>query len=113
MSEIDITFDDFSKMCEDAGIGATQAELETDYRVGIALGEVVSELETALNKFPAFNSAHEGYAVLKEEVDELWEHVKEKQGSRDIPKMRAEAMQVAAMAIRFMADVCFDGGGQN
>lgn len=52
------------------------------------------------------NSAHEGYAVLAEEVDELWDHVKVKQGKRDIPEMTYEAVQVAAMALRFIVDVC-------
>ena len=113
MSTTDITFDEFAKMCEDAGIAGTQSELETDYRVGTALGDLVTEIETATSKFPPFNSAHEGFAVLKEEVDELWAHVMKKQGERDIAAMRKEAIQVAAMATRFVADVCFDGGGQN
>lgn len=30
-----------------------------------------------------YHSAHEGYAVLLEEVDELWQHVKAKQETRD------------------------------
>lgn len=110
----DITFDEFAKMCADAGIAdGTQAEMETDYRVGIALGDLVTEIETACSKFPPFNSAHEGFAVLKEEVDELWAHVMKKQGERNIEAMRKEAVQVAAMAVRFCADVCYDGGGQN
>jgi hypothetical protein len=51
------------------------------------------------------NSAHEGFAVLAEEVDELWDHVKVKQGKRDVPEMVYEAVQVAAMALRFIIDV--------
>jgi hypothetical protein len=110
----DFTYEQFVKMCEEAGIGSdNKAELETDYRIGSALADTVAEIEMATSKFPPMNSAHEGFAVLKEEVDELWEHVKQKQGTRDIAKMRREAIQVAAMAIRFVADVCFDGGGQN
>lgn len=114
MAENDITFDEFNQMCKDAGIDAgTPGEMETDYRVGCALSDLVTEIEAAISKYPAFNSAHEGYSVLAEEVDELWDEVKVKQGSRDIAKMRAEAIQIAAMAIRFAADVCHDGAGQN
>jgi hypothetical protein len=51
------------------------------------------------------NSAHEGYAVLAEEVDELWDHVKVQQGKRDVVEMTYEAVQVAAMALRFIVDV--------
>lgn len=73
---------------------------------------IVVEVLKAENKYPAFNSAHEGFAVLLEEVDELWDEVKVKQGKRDVAAMRLEAVQVAAMAIRFLRDVC-DFGGQN
>lgn len=38
--------------------------------------EVVEELERAEAKFGPFNSSHEGYAVILEELDELWEVVK-------------------------------------
>lgn len=77
--------------------------------VNQALSEVTTELDAAMRKFPAMNSPHEGYAVLDEEVDELWEHVKVKQGQRDWVAMRKEAIQVAAMAIRFAVDVCKPG----
>lgn len=63
--------------------------------------EIQDELERAL-KWPPFNSAHEGYAVLLEEVDELWAHVKKNQKKRDLDAMRAEAIQVAAMACKFV-----------
>ena len=53
-------------------------------------------------KWPGFNSAHEGYAILAEEVDELWAHVKVNQTKRDLDAMRAEAIQVAAMAVKFV-----------
>jgi hypothetical protein len=71
-----------------------------------ALGEISAEAIDASTKFRPFNSAHEGYGVLLEEVDELWEEVKVKQSRRDKEKMRAEAIQVAAMALRFVVDVC-------
>ena len=66
--------------------------------------EVVAELERATRKFGSFNSAHEGYAVLKEEVDELWDEIKKK--SPDKTKLEAEAKQVAAMGLRFAMDIC-------
>ena len=57
---------------------------------------------TRAEKWPGFNSAHEGYAILAEEVDELWAHVKVNQKKRDLDAMRAEAIQVAAMAVKFV-----------
>lgn len=68
---------------------------------------VQRELRLAREKFPAFNSHHEGFAVLKEEVDELWDAVKmnHKALKRDT-QIRQEAIQVAAMALRFLYDLC-------
>lgn len=69
--------------------------------------EVLLELKHARVKFPRFNSAHEGFAVLKEEVDELWDEVRVNQSDpHRKERMRAEAIQVAAMALRFIEDVC-------
>lgn len=53
---------------------------------------------------PGFHSAHEGYALLREEVDELWDAIKAK--PRVDAHIRLEATQVAAMAIRFLVDCC-------
>lgn len=67
---------------------------------------IQEEYENACKHYPPFNSAHEGYAILKEEVDELWTLVKVKQKNHDLASMRDEAVQIAAMALRFITDVC-------
>lgn len=68
--------------------------------------EVLVELGRARDKFPRPQaSAHEGFAVLDEERDELWDDVKGNHGNRTA-RMRAKAIQIAAMAIRFIEDVC-------
>lgn len=68
--------------------------------------DVLDELERATAKFPAFNSGHEGYAEV------FWGPTKPStfpsvtaKGQR-VKLMRAEALQVAAMALRFIRDVC-------
>lgn len=76
------------------------------------LAAVQAEFDFASEKYPAMNTPHEGYAVLLEEVDELWAHVKVKQGRRNLEAMRKEAIQVAAMALRFAFDVCGQDRGQ-
>lgn len=63
--------------------------------------EAFQEANRAAQKFKPFNSSHEGYAVLKEEVDELWDAIK----ANDLVSARAEAVQVAAMALRYLTDV--------
>lgn len=82
------------------------------YETGVALAAAASELNNARANWPAFNSAHEGFAVLKEEVDELWDHVKTNQKRRDLAAMRKEAIQVAAMALRFATECCGEETGR-
>ena len=74
--------------------------------------EAANEALSASIKWPAFNSAHEGYAVLLEEVDELKAHVWTNQKKRDLVEMRKESIQVAAMAMRFVNDICDSGKGR-
>lgn len=74
--------------------------------------EAAAEAFGAARKWPPFNSAHEGYGVLMEEVRELEAHIFTNQKRRDLDAMRAEAIQVAAMALRFVADVCDGGRGR-
>lgn len=70
------------------------------------LAQVRTEVARAESLWPPQNSAHEGYAVILEELDELKAHVWMKQTQRDIAAMRKEAIEVAAMAVRFIRDVC-------
>ncbi|MCK5601145.1 hypothetical protein KAR91_04695 [Candidatus Pacearchaeota archaeon] len=64
---------------------------------------VKMEFEFATSKFGSYNSSHEGYAVILEELDELWDEVKLKKKSNY--RMRKEAIQVAVTAIRFVYDI--------
>jgi NTP pyrophosphatase (non-canonical NTP hydrolase) len=75
--------------------------------------EARAEVAQASENWPAWNSAHEGFAILLEEVDELKAHVWTKQKNRDVAAMRKEAIQVAAMAMRFAHDICDGGRARN
>ena len=70
-----------------------------------AIGLIIDELCSATTKNGIFHSAHECYGVLLEELDELWDEVKKKDCNRDIDLMRKEAVQVGAMALRFIVDI--------
>lgn len=87
-------------------------KFETEALVKGAITDILAELEKAMGNFAPMNSAHEGFAVLAEEVDELWGHVKTNQGKRDIAAMRKECIQIAAMAVRFAVEVCNEKVGR-
>lgn len=68
--------------------------------------EVYNEVIRAKGLFPTdFINQHEGYAVCLEEVDELWEEVKKNQRHYDLVAQRKEAIQAAAMFIRFATEL--------
>ena len=83
---------------------STRAITRERNAVAIAQNEVLLELHAAIKKFPPMLSPHEGYAIILEELDELWEQVRMPQ-PQSKALMRDEAKQVAAMALRFMADL--------
>jgi hypothetical protein len=64
---------------------------------------IEDEAVAAESKFGDFASMHEAYGVLAEEVAELFEAIRLKQddvGTRRPTQIRAEAIQVAAVALR-------------
>lgn len=76
----------------------------------LALEAIEKEYQRACKRFNSFHSPHEGYAVILEELDQLWGEIKKSDRwmSRldDVSKirMRAGATHVAAMALRFLTD---------
>ena len=63
------------------------------------------ELARAMELHKPFNSAHEAYAVILEELDEFWEEVRKRRESRSELAMRSELVQIAAMAMRTIIDL--------
>lgn len=74
-----------------------------DKKLETIISNVRSEFLSASNKFGKFNSYHEGYAVILEELDELWDEIKSKSYNKS--NMEKESIQIAAMAIRFIYDL--------
>ena len=72
--------------------------------IGDIVDDVEREVQRATSLHGSFHGAHEGHAVIREEFEELWDEVKKKHP--DKIKMREEAIQIAAMAVRFIYDVC-------
>ncbi|KKN44377.1 hypothetical protein LCGC14_0693730 [marine sediment metagenome] len=64
-------------------------------QVDLVLHSVRQEVQRSM-QFPDINSEHEGWAVIKEELDELWEEVRAYPDA-DRNKMAKEAIHVAAL----------------
>ena len=71
-----------------------------------AIELVRAELDRARRLHRPMRSAHGGYAVLLEEMDELWAAVKTWPAPGCEAAIVKEAVQVGAMALRFLEDVC-------
>ena len=74
-------------------------EAEFDKIINLIKNEYQTAIKCNGNKF---NSLHEGYAVLLEEVEELWDEIKKKDRFRDYPNMIIESAQIASMAIKMI-----------
>lgn len=79
------------------------------HETGSLTARAIAEAEHAEAVFGDFASMHEAYGVLAEEVAELFEAVRTKQTGERCPgspawersdRIRAEAIQVAAVALR-------------
>lgn len=62
--------------------------------------DVIEEVRYAESKHPSFRSGHEGYGIILEEVDELWDEVKRK--DTNYARQYTEAKHIACTAIRYM-----------
>jgi hypothetical protein len=80
---------------------------EIDAPLNRVLDELRIEVSKARSKHAPMNSPHEGWAVILEELTpELWEHVCGDTGRS--PEARHEALQVAAMGVRYILDLIDD-----
>ena len=71
------------------------------------LAEVDDEISRSLALHGGYNSHHEAYAVILEELDEYWEEVRKKTADRRPSDMKKELVQVAACAVK--AVMCLIG----
>jgi hypothetical protein len=75
-------------------------------KLNIATAEIYNEVLRAKSLFPNnFVNQHEAYAVLLEEVDELWDEIKKNQCNYDLVAQRKEAIQAAAMLTRLIVEL--------
>jgi len=69
--------------------------------IGWALLQIRTELQKSTARFPKLHSLHEGYAVIREALEDLWDEVKVDNEA----SAADEAIQVASMAVRFVVEL--------
>ncbi len=75
-----------------------------DYNLMDFLSSVELEYLKARTKFPKMNSTHEGYGIILEELNELWDDIKDNKGKS--PHAANEVKQIAAMCLAYYLEVC-------
>ncbi len=76
--------------------------------------EVSARVIDKLREHGEYSSIHEAWAIIKEELDELWDEVRRKKPLRDPFQIRHECIDIAAAALKtaftFGAEGPCDGG---
>ena len=52
-----------------------------------------------------FVNQHEAYAVILEEIDELWDEIKKNKKNYDLDSQMKEAVQAAAMLVSLIVEI--------
>jgi hypothetical protein len=71
-----------------------------------ALKRIEEEYLRASDLYADLHSNHEGYAVIKEEMDELWDEIKKSKETKGNKQMQKELIQIGAMVVRFLDNLC-------
>ena len=71
---------------------------------------VLDEYQRASRNFNDYHSYHEGYAVIKEELDELWHEIMMTGNKRN---MELELIQIMATSMRFLTNLIYKYGDHN
>lgn len=75
-------------------------------RIDLEAKSIADEVHRAKSIHRGMNSLHEGYAVILEELDEVWGEIKQKKPDRS--KVALELRQTAAMCLRTIIDLGLD-----
>lgn len=78
--------------------------LDREHWMDALVDDVLAETRTSTAKYGrTYASAHEAHSVLREELEEFWDHVKANTGYSD--EAYHEAKQVASVALKVMQTI--------
>jgi hypothetical protein len=100
-----------NQVADGEAVAESVSAVDSNHRaLSVFLDSVAAEVQRAEKLFPPLNSSHEAYAVIKEELEELWEQVRLRSGDRDPAAMAKELRQAAAMCVRAAVNLGLAGG---
>ena len=67
---------------------------------------IEDEFLRANDLYSNLHSNHEAYAVIKEEMDELWDEIKKNKDTMGNKKIIKELIQIGAMVVRYLDNLC-------
>jgi hypothetical protein len=95
------------KLAKNGGI----TKVLDDFRVtniGKSIKSIIAEYNHTIIKHAPIHSTYEGWALIKQKVDQLWEEIKKEEATGSKEVMLKEAAQIGAMAMRFIIDLGID-----
>jgi hypothetical protein len=76
--------------------------------LAVVTAEAFERALAAADRWPPYNSAHEALGVALEEFEELKAEILKQQNARSVSAMRSEALQLAAVMLRIVAQIDSD-----
>lgn len=73
-----------------------------NHKLEAAVNDIYHEYCKSMQEYGNFLSLHDGYGILLEEKDELWDEIKRKPKDLSLLDVYKEAKHVAAMALKMM-----------
>ena len=69
---------------------------------------IIGEYNQTITRNDPLESSYEGWALIKQEVDELWAEIKKGKLNGSQEELQREAVQISAMAMRFVVELCLE-----
>jgi hypothetical protein len=82
-----------------------------DFRItsiGKAIRMIIPEYNQIIFKNPPLHNVQEGWVMLEQGMEELWNEVKKDKNIRSGELMRKEAIFISVTAMRFIIDLCME-----
>ncbi len=81
--------------------------------IGKAIRLIIPEYNQIICKNPPLQNSYEGWAILHQAMEQLWNEVKKDKNIHSTEQMRKEAILISATAMRFMIDLCMEEKTKN